>query len=230
MSFKVPFRKKSAIEDMAIDLLRKYEAWKGSRLTPPIDIDDIVEGYLKIDLQLVDLKELLAMSDVLGATWFEDKIIRIDSSLEQKEGRLSFTMAHEVGHWWIHRPIYEMDKVTLPMFVYEEHMQPKPAIVCRSNRKKDPAEWQADQFAAMLLMPGSMMRVSISSLQGYGAVQVDDLENNRVNVAENPNLRAVAKQVIESAEFTNVSTEAMCYRLIDLNLVVDSNAQQGSFF
>lgn len=135
MSFKVPFRKKSAIEDMAIDLLRKYEAWKGSRLTPPIDIDDIVEGYLKIDLQLVDLKELLAMSDVLGATWFEDKIIRIDSSLEQKEGRLSFTMAHEVGHWWIHRPIYEMDKVTLPMFVYEEHMQPKPAIVCRSDRK-----------------------------------------------------------------------------------------------
>lgn len=229
MSLKVPFWKKSEIEGMALDLLHKYESWKGVRLVPPIDIDDIVEGYLKIDLQLFDLKELLSMPDVLGATWFEDKVIRIDSSLEQKEGRLSFTMAHEIGHWWMHRPIYEMDKVTLPLFAYEEHMRPTPAVVCRSAKKKDPVEWQADQFAAMLLMPSSMMRASVSIFQEHGPLLINDLEKNRVNAAENYNLRAVAKQIIQSG-FSNVSIESMCYRLVDLDIVIDSKAQQGSLY
>ena len=216
MSLKVPFWKKLEIEGMALDLLHKYESWKGVRLVPPIDIDDIVEGYLKIDLQLFDLKELLSMPDVLGATWFEDKVIRIDSSLEQKEGRLSFTM-------------YEMDKVTLPLFAYEEHMRPTPAVVCRSGKKKDPAEWQADQFAAMLLMPSSMVRASISTIQEHGLFPIKDLEKNRLNVAENYNLRTVARQIIQFG-FSNVSIESMCYRLVDLDLVIDSKVQQGSLY
>lgn len=230
MSFQVPFWRKSEIESMALDLLGKYQQWKGKMLKPPIDIDEIVEGFLKVDLQFVNLKELLSITDVLGATWFEDKVIRIDSSLEQKEGRLSFTMAHEAGHWWMHRPIYEMDKVTLPLFSFEKDKQPSPAVICRLAKKKEPAEWQADQFAAMLLMPDFLMRASFSSTNSHGPVKVADLSNNKIRISENHELRDVARQVIMSCGFNNVSVEAMCYRLIDLNLVVDSNSRQPSLF
>ncbi len=228
MSFPVPYRKKSEIEAMALDLLQRYQMWKASPILPPIDIDEIVEGYLKINLQLADLKKLLYIPDVLGATWFEDKVIRVDSSLEGKEGRLSFTMAHEVGHWWMHRPIYEMEKITLPIFAYEKEKKPSPAVRCRSIGKKEPAEWQADQFAAMLLMPASVVRSSVLSLHN-GPARIDGLEKEFTNASENQSLRGTAKHIIESYTFSNVSIEAMCYRLIELKLVVDSDSRQLAF-
>jgi hypothetical protein len=116
MSIKVPYRKISEIETMSRELLHKYEVWKKHPLAPPINVDEIVEGYFHISLEFGDLKQHLSIPDVLGATWFDEQVIRIDSSLETKEGRLSFTMAHEIGHWWMHRPIYEMGKVTFPLF------------------------------------------------------------------------------------------------------------------
>lgn len=227
MSIKVPYRKVSEIESMALELLGKYKAWKNQDLTPPINIDEIVEGYLQLSLEFADLKEHLSIPDVLGATWFDDKVIRIDSSLEGNEGRLSFTLAHEVGHWWMHRPIYEMGKVTLPLFGYG-NAQPSSAIVCRAAGKKETAEWQADQFAAMLLMPTSLLRTSVQSITGYGQIKIEGLEKLG-NTADNPDLRKTAKVIIESG-FNNVSIEAMCYRLIDLQLVMDSNPAQAALF
>lgn len=227
MNIKVPYRKVTEIESMVLELLSKYKVWKKQDLTPPINIDEIVEGHLQLSLEFADLKEHLSIPDVLGATWFDEKVIRIDSSLEENEGRLSFTMAHEVGHWWMHRPIYEMGKVTFPLFGYGQ-ARPSPAIVCRAAGKKEPAEWQADQFAAMLLMPASLLRASVLSITGYGQIKIQGLEKLG-NPSDNPDLRKAAKIIIESG-FNNVSIEAMCYRLIDLQLVMDSNPAQAALF
>ena len=152
---KVPFRTHTELDHMAAELLRKYSAWKGSPTRPPIDVEEIVEGLLDLDFEVEDLREILGMPDVLGATWLEDRLIRVDQSLEGKEGRFAFTVAHEVGHWVLHGPIIEMEKVTLPLFAPKPDEAPKPAIVCRSRAYKQPAEWQADQFAARILMPAA---------------------------------------------------------------------------
>lgn len=229
MSIAVPYWQKTVIEDMVRDLLQRYAAWKGAALSPPINTDEIVENFLQLRLELEDLRCRLNMSDVLGATWFEEKCIRIDSSLEATEGRLSFTMAHEIGHWWMHRPIYEMNKITVPLFVCEEGRPPSPAVVCRSTGKKPPAEWQADQFAAMLLMPASLMRTALKNINAAGPIMVERL-NASENVALNQDLRRVSKIFIEELGFSNVSVDAMCYRLTDLKLVNDSANPQGSLF
>lgn len=228
MSIKVPFRKKSEIEAMALELLSKYSAWKKQPFTPPIDIDEITENYLKISLQLCDLREHFLTPDVLGAIWFDEKIMRIDSSLEEKEGRLVFTMAHEVGHWYMHRPIYEMGKISLPLFGYQQS-PPSTAIVCRSAGKKEPAEWQADQFAAMLLMPAELLRATVLSVTGCRQMKIDHLETYRADPVRNPDLRKAARSIIE-AGFSNVSIEAMCYRFIDLKLVADTEPVQATLF
>lgn len=227
---QVPFWHKSIIDTMAFDLLQKYCGMRGTKPSPPIDVDDIIEGYFGIDLQFTDLKALLNIPDVLGATWFEDKVMRVESSLEGKEGRTAFTMAHEIGHWWMHRPIYEMNKLSLQMFAYDGQRSPSPAIVCRSTQRKDPAEFQADQFAAMLLMPSPLLRAAVASIQDNGPILVENLEQSSRNVSENRMLRDVAKTIIESRGFSNVSVEAMCYRLNDLKYVADANPRQPQLF
>ena len=85
---QVPFLKSAQIESSVIDLLRRYSKWKGSVPRPPIDIEDITEHHLGVVFEIDDLTQWLPFSDVLGAAWFEDNVIRVDSSLEGKEGRL----------------------------------------------------------------------------------------------------------------------------------------------
>lgn len=83
----------------------------------------------------------------------------IDSSLEGNEGRFCFTLAHATGHWVLHRPLIEMEKVTVPLFSREPSAKATPAIICRDGQR-DPAEIQADKFAALLLMPTFDLRAA----------------------------------------------------------------------
>jgi hypothetical protein len=227
LQVKVPFLKPSDFDHAVRELLRAYGAWRKAPVEPPIDVDEIVEGYLGLTLELGDLKADLGMPDVLGATWFEDALVRIDQSLEEKEGRFAFTVAHEIGHWQLHRPLYELEKMALPLFAAEPGARPAPAVVCRSKEGKAPAEWQADQFAARLLMPTSNIRSTVRALCGETQLAWEGLDASRKIRVLDPGLRSFADDVIAEGGFLNVSNEAMCYRLLDLDLVVDqARAQQ----
>jgi hypothetical protein len=148
MTFKVPFLADAQLESAAQELLRKYAKWKGEPPRPPIPVDDIAEGVLGLTLEIGDLRTKLGKPDVLGATWLDEALIVIDSSLEGNEGRYCFTLGHELGHWQLHRPLREMDKVTFPLFSREPGEKAGPAIVCRDGQR-DSAEIQADKFAAL---------------------------------------------------------------------------------
>jgi len=52
-----------------------------------------------------DLKSRLNINDVLGATFVEKRLICVDASLvaNKFKGRMFFTLAHEAGHWMLHR-------------------------------------------------------------------------------------------------------------------------------
>lgn len=227
MDIKVPFRRPVEIDQLVLDLMRKYAKARGTPLRPPIDVDDIIEGFLKLDLELTDLKALLGMPDVLGAAWFEDNVIRVDSSLEGKEGRLAFTLGHEIGHWWMHRPIFEMEKVTLPLYSFDKNRPARPAMVCRSGKKKEPAEWQADQFSARLLMPESDVRATARKLRPDLPAMMPSLKMSPDGHDIDRELRDFASEVIEAGNFSNVSKHAMCIRLVDLKLVEDRNNPQA---
>ncbi len=229
-AIKVPFLAKPKIESIVMELLGKYARWKGETIKPPIDVDEIVEGLLELDFEVTDLKEVIGIDDVLGATWFDDKRVCIDSSLEDKEGRFSFTVAHEIGHWQMHRPIIEMEKVTLPLFAGKPGETPKPALVCRTGSKKEPAEWQADQFAALLLMPAREVRVAAHAVCDDKIPAWDGLDDSREAGVLDPRLRTLADQVKDQGGFSNVSNQAMCYRLLDLKLVEDAKEAAGRLF
>lgn len=222
---KVPYLEARAIESAATELLRRYAKWKGTPPRPPIPVDDIVEGLLKLSLSVDDLCARLG-SDVLGATWLDEGHVVIDSSLEGNVGRFAFTLAHETGHWQLHRPIIEMEKVTVPLFSREPNDRATPAIVCRTGKRRDPAEWQADTFAACLIMPASDVRATVKAAFGDELPTTEGIEARRKSGEPDPWLRGVADHIIEQGNFENVSNEAMRYRLLDLKLVVDASNPQ----
>lgn len=228
MALKVPYLADVKLESAATELLRKYAKWKGTPPRPPIPIDDIVEGLLGLSLSIGDLRARLGKDDVLGATWLEDGHVMIDSSLEGNEGRFCFTLAHETGHWVLHRPLIEMEKVTVPLFSREPSAKATPAIICRDGQR-DPAEIQADKFAALLLMPASDVRAAARLVQG-DPLAVDDLVARKKAGELIPELRALASEVIERGKFSNVSNQAMQIRLETLKLVVGASAPQGRLF
>jgi hypothetical protein len=230
LQIKVPYLTSAQLDQVVAELLRNYARWRGTAIRPPIDVDEIAESYFELILELSDLKKLLGIDDVLGATWFDERRLRVDQSLEGKEGRFAFTVAHEIGHWQLHRPLYEIEKVTFPLFPTQTGAKPAAAIVCRARDRKSPAEWQADQFAARLLMPVADVRDSVRKVSGGKPPAWEGLNANRKAGALDPRLRSFARDVIAAGDFSNVSNEAMCYRLFELKLVADQAHVEAGLF
>lgn len=229
LPLKVPFLSDAQIESATRELLRRFARWKGEVPRPPIPVDAIAEGLLGLTLEIDDLRKRLNKPDVLGATWLDDAVIVIDSSLEGNEGRFSFTLGHELGHWELHRPLLEKDRATFPLFAREPGAKAGPVIVCRDKQRGD-AEKQADRFSACLLMPASDVRKAASSVQDE-PLAIDDFVSRKKAGEWFPELRALAADVMKQGNFTNVSNQAMQIRLETLKLVVDASApQQGRLF
>jgi Zn-dependent peptidase ImmA (M78 family) len=228
VALKIPFLPDQSIESAALELLAKFGKAQGVSIVPPIPVDEIIEAYLKVSLEITDLRAKLGKPDVLGAAYFDEGIIRVDERLEEQEGRLCFTMAHEVGHWQLHRPLYEMDKVAPTMFGAQEAA---PAFLCRSSLKP-PAEIQADKFAARLLMPGRFVRDAYNLATDGRPRAVAGLAGRKVDANGVAAWSETARSVMAKGNFSNVSVEAMRYRLADLGLVRDaaSAAAQPNLF
>lgn len=147
----VKFIPKESLEQEALFLLEQYclsesgEGW--SMESPPVPYEDIIERYLDLTLDFPDLREQLGYPDVLGAMYAAEHRIAIDKSLVD-DPRFPFTCAHEIGHWVLHRHLFEIDPNQLLLFDVSG-----PSIVCRDGHKKDRIELQANKFAASLLMP-----------------------------------------------------------------------------
>lgn len=85
---KVPYLHEKHVERAANELLHKYAKEKGKPVRAPIDVENILEGYFKLDLVYIDLPDFIGVPDVLGATFIKDQRVFIDESLmiEGKEG------------------------------------------------------------------------------------------------------------------------------------------------
>jgi Zn-dependent peptidase ImmA (M78 family) len=216
---RVPWMAKEEIAWKALELLAGYEAAIGDSVSPPIPVEDVIERFLGLSLGYEDLDSKLDMDDVLGATYVAGRRISINEKLleDRNEGRLIFTCAHEVGHWILHRHFVEkaagLNRV-------------KEAIVCRAGNARKPIEWQADYFATCLLMPEEEMKKACSLLFPAGRLVLDNVKSSLggTAVCVDPcveNWHFIADMMREAGGFTNVSKEAMVFRLEELGLLVN---------
>lgn len=223
----VSWLSKTQIDLEALELLNQWEIFTEKETKPPIPVEAIAEKYLEFTLEYDDLEAMLGIPDVLGATWAEEKRMVIHHSLlDGIEGRIAFTCGHEIGHWILHRK-YLFDQFMRSH--YPGNKMNEPTIVCRISTSKLRGEWQADYFSACLLMPEKEV---ISAYQRAFGSEPLTIFNEKscfgrkilIDFVLDPALdtvKEIAQRVIVEGKFTNVSKEAMCYRLNDLGLIVN---------
>ncbi|MBL9121353.1 MAG: ImmA/IrrE family metallo-endopeptidase [Phycisphaerae bacterium] len=219
--YRVPYLRESQIEREAQSLLDEWMA-KGHLLAVPVPLDDLVELHLGLSFEVEDLRARFESRDVLGAIWFNENVIRVDSSLDPRRnpsmlGRFNFTLAHEIGHWRIHRAHLRADPNEACLF----DANGRAAFVCRDGDRA-PEEWQADQFAGCLLMPRQLLRDAWVDWRGDDrqvAVSSLDIPTELATPQANENL-AMERFCRPLAERFAVSAAAMRIRLEALELLV----------
>jgi len=231
----VPFLHATRIEAEADLLLAEYSAKFTPILTPPVPVERIAELHLLLALEYRDMRQLFPNVDVHGAIWLRSGKIGIDQALEpaanpSRLGRYHFTLAHEIGHWRLHRQYFLRHVAERRLF---DDGSPTPDIVCRARERKQPAEWQADCFAACLLMPRKMVYAAWDVFRD-GNDQPVEVKELRAGRDEHPdvyrgNLATTDEQLDNAVkeEFCRplavtfqVSPEAMRIRLEELKLLV----------
>jgi IrrE N-terminal-like domain len=217
---KLRFMKEQEFEDEASLLLAEYGNKHGQVLGPPIPVDEMVELYLGLSLEFHDMQKLFGVDDVHGALWVNEKRVGIDHRLEPSTnpamlGRYHFTLAHEAGHWRLHRQLFQRRANQHALFA--ENV-PRPEYICRSS-DTEPIEYQANRFASCLLMPREMVKRSWHEWRdGMEPIYLPDLRLERgtggtdESVMEDA-VRPMATKFQVSASAMRIRAESMGFLL-----------------
>ena len=215
---KVPYLTDQVIEEHAELLLGEWAQTRGPLEQPPVPIEAILEFHLELNFAVDDLQTALGHPDVLGGIWFGDRLIKVDRSLDPSTdprmlGRYRFTLAHEVGHWRLHRQHLMDDPEASPLF----EQACEPAFVCRSSNNPR-EEVQANLFASCVLMPRRLVRAAWQAWRNTeDSVALSDLVVGDTQVNEEMTFEQFCKPLAERFE---VSAQAMRIRLETLKLLV----------
>ena len=176
----VPYLPEKRIERDAAALLAEFEQVRSVQINPPVPIDDIIEKHLKLgsnSMTCTNYSEfrvpILFEPDILGAIFLDERRIVIDEYLDpeenpSQEGRYRFTLAHEAGHWRLHRDLFANDQMQISMF----DKPVAPAMICRSSEARKREEWQADFYASCLLMPQKLLMTAWNEMFPDGKPRV----------------------------------------------------------
>jgi hypothetical protein len=228
MKEDVPFLRDSEIEAEAALLLAEYARDRQPIQGPPVPIEEIVELHLRLVCEFKDLHKELGHPDVHGAIWVNERRIAVDQQLDParfptKRGRYHFTLAHETGHWRLHRKFFTKREERL---LFEGAVAP-PDYIGRTG-DKNRVEVQANRFAAYLLMPRALVKQEWEKWHGdLDAIYLEELGDRRRGMVNAEILRrgsakpgpdGEAEMLLEHvsrpmAERFHVSPEAMRYRL-----------------
>lgn len=145
----------------ALALLREHERHSGERVSLPVPVELIIERTLQLRIVPVDIEEtdgevILARitPDYLGHPTIQLNERRMQH-FEEYFGTEAFSLGHEAGHWVLHYDRGRSDQPSLPGLL-DGDLAPPP-VLCRRLTSADRREFQAERFAAYLLMPEHLM-------------------------------------------------------------------------
>jgi Zn-dependent peptidase ImmA (M78 family) len=137
----VPRLSYEQIRVQADDFLARYNPSK----KVPVPIEEIVE--FSLGLNIIPLPDLQKTFDIVGFISSDFKSINVDKFvLENRERRYRFSLAHEVGHFWLHRDCLS----TFTFNSIEEWKRFEFNIDDESNAW---LEFQANSFGGLVLVP-----------------------------------------------------------------------------
>jgi Zn-dependent peptidase ImmA (M78 family) len=146
--------------------------------------------------------------------------------------RANFTMAHELGHCIEHLPLVQNRQSEAALLRTTTYVSLAPQLLSQPWFKRKSArrklstpeqwrEWQANQFAAELLMPAESVRSAFE--QCYGCPLAPAKENTTVEELSDQTARTIFEDEFGTStslvDRFDVNPQAMAYRLIALGLV-----------
>lgn len=223
----VPVLTRNQIETTAEQILAHYMPEALVSQTPT-NIEGLMENCFDLHL---DFQTIQPDGAILGETIFSDGYRQIfdDTSLtpqiievkkgtiildsfmsEKMETRTLFTEGHEFGHWCLHGPFYSAtDNRACRSHRYQRmyfpHYQAKTPI--------EWTEWQANTFAAAILLPRSALRITLREFLEENKLTwqklIDFTEySNRLKYIEL--LNRIAKSFCVSNETARIRMNKLC--------------------
>ena len=204
-------KNKVDIEKEASKLINNYSIEIGRSIKPPIPVFEMIE-FLGYD---VDFRKdgLYENHNYLGGLLVDEKIVELNENLSNQEGRMHFTVAHEIGHIILHAND-------------DMKSEEQSNSMCRTtyepgDQKSDKIEREADAFASYLLMPKREVQDCFlrSRKKPYTFSRLLDVL--RLRKYRNKRTKAIrfADKIKREGGFDNVSKLAFLNRLIELNLM-----------
>jgi Zn-dependent peptidase ImmA (M78 family) len=166
----------------ASDLLRKSGAY-----SLPVDLNAVAK-YLKIRILYEDFED-----NISGLLVVKNGKHAIGVNKNHHPNRQRFTIAHEIGHFVLHHKDGEHRKNDI-------HIDKKWAYfrAAGHGQEIDAQEWQANQFAADLLMPEELVKQSI--------------KKSALNLTDD-------FDIYQLAPMLQVSEQALTIRLVHLGII-----------
>jgi Zn-dependent peptidase ImmA (M78 family) len=120
----------------------------------PIPIEEIIDLKLQIDIiPIPSLKDAFAEVglDIDAFISSDFTSISVDKFIQEKRNnRYRFSLAHEIGHMLLHGYLYKK-------FKFETIDEWAAAIAHMPFRDQEIIEWQADEFAGLVLVPRAIL-------------------------------------------------------------------------
>lgn len=170
----------------------------------PVEIEDIIELKLNIDIiPIPGFLKLTNMDALITSGW---KYIYVDNNeyLDGHYHRLRFSLAHEIGHFVLHKEIYYNFGIKNQEDYYKLYKD-IPGL------QYGYLESQANKFASYLLIPRKILATELAK----------ELKNNKNNLSR---FKKMDRKILNSylaiplSKNFKVSEEAMKYALQDINL------------
>lgn len=150
---------------------------------------------------------------IIGAFNPVKKIILVDASLSSDESKFNFTLAHEYGHLALHRNIkliYEPDD--------EKSGSDTLALKEKCRTDGDWMEWQANRYAAALLLPKTMLEQKLARVQ----LEMGISRVGHIIINQHPSSYSDYTQIVATlSDYFKISMTAVRIRLQNLGFVTD---------
>ena len=242
---KVTFLSRVQVEHEADWFLKFARNRLNNPLSPPIEPDLLAEVCLDLKIEYCDLTGRSQHPDAFGELVLAEKLIRVEET--QPEGRLNFTIGHEIGHWVLHRKLVDLPNPN-QSFLFDDKRSESGKVtdfaVCRRSNNREWGERQADWFSAALLMPMEFIKAAFYSVYSHPQAFKQSILDSYVNgftpiegslqeILEGLNpqwqILDIVDRVKAAGNFQNVSDDAIRIRLQKLNLIVPEETHKMIF-
>lgn len=170
---RVPFLNNKEIKNKA-DLFRK-KFWNES---VPVDMEEIIELKLKISLAPIpNLQNSFGIDAFIASSW---RLVYVDEAryLDGRfQNRLRFSLAHEMGHFVLHRNIYNSFRIKELEDFYKFFEQ-------IPQEQYNYLETQANKFANYLLVPREKLvieREKVLKIMKSKSVPIEKMDKGTIN-------------------------------------------------